>query len=297
MARDYYETLGIPRTATADEIKKAHRKLVKETHPDRNPGDKAAEARFKEVQEAFDVLDDPKKRARYDKYGTAEGPPEGFAPGGFGGFQQGTPVDPSQIEDILGQFGGLGGLGDLFGGAGRGRRNGRGRRAAVPEPSEHELHVPFETAANGGTMSLSINDRQVDVKIPPGVEEGQTLRLQGQGPGRSDIHLKIRIEPHAFFKREGNDVVVVAPITIAEAVLGGKIDVPTLTGSKLTVKVPPGASSGARLRLRGKGIKGGDEYVELKIVTPPKIDDASRKLIEDFANANPHNPRVGSPWE
>ncbi len=295
MARDYYDVLGVARTATADEIKKAHRRLVKETHPDRNPGDKAAEARFKEVQEAFDVLDDPKKRANYDKYGTAEGPPQGFPPGAF---QQGTSVDPAQFEDIFAQFGGMGGIGDLFSGASRGgRRNGRGRRAPTPEPSVHDLRVPFETAALGGTMSLSINDRAVDVKIPPGVEEGQTLRLQGQGPGGSDLHLKMRIEPHAFFKREGNDVVVVAPVTIAEAVLGAKIDVPTLTGSKLTVKVPAGASSGARLRLRGKGIKGGDEYVELKIVTPPNIDDKSRKLIEEFAQANPHHPRVGSPWE
>ena len=297
MPRDYYDVLGVPRSASADEIKVAYRKLVKETHPDRNPGDKSAEARFKEVQEAYDVLDDPKKRARYDKFGTAAGPPEGFHPGGFGGFQQGGSIDPGNLEDILGKFGGMAGMEDLFGGAGRGRRNGRGRRAHAPEPSVHDLQVPFETAAIGGTISLSIDGRAIDVKIPPGVEESQTLRLQGQGPGRSDLHLKIHIEPHAWFKREGNDVVVVAPITIAEAVLGAKIDVPTLTGSKLTVKVPAGASSGARLRLRGKGIKGGDEFVELKIVTPPKIDDKSRKLIEEFAAVNPHQPRAGSPWE
>ncbi len=287
MPRDYYDVLSVPRSAAADEIKQAYRRLVKETHPDRNPGDKAAEARFKEIQEAYDVLDDPKKRARYDKFGTAEGAPEGFRPGGFGGFQNSESIDPGAFDDIMAQFAG----------GGRGRRNARGRHAAPPEPSVHDLQVPFETAAIGGTMSLVINDRNVDVKIPPGVEEGQTLRLQGQGPGRSDLHLKIRVEPHAWFKRDGNDIIVVAPITIAESVLGAKIDVPTLAGGKLTVKVPASASSGARLRLRGKGIKGGDQFVELKIVAPPIVDDKSRKLIEEFAQANPHQPRVGSPWE
>jgi DnaJ-class molecular chaperone len=160
----------------------------------------------------------------------------------------------------------------------------------------HELDVPFQTAALGGTISLSIDGREVDVKIPAGIDDGQTLRLQGQGPGGADLHLKMRLGSHPFFKREGHDLTITAPISVAEAVLGTKIDVPTLDGEKLTMKIPPGASSGARLRLRGKGIKGGDQYVEIKIVTP-KVDDRSRELMEEFAKLNPQNPRSGSPWE
>lgn len=296
MARDYYDVLGVSKNATDDDIKRAYRKLVRENHPDRNPGDKQAEARFKEVQEAFDVLSDKTKRAQFDRFGSVGGPGANGEPGGFqwgGGPGQGVQIDPDQLEDLLSQFGGAGGLGDMFGH----RTRQRGRRAAPPEPVTHDLRVPFQTAVLGGTISLSVNDRSIDVKIPAGVEEGQTLRLQGQGPGGADLLLKMRIEPHPYFRREGNDLIIAVPITIGEAVLGAKVDIPTMDGAKLTVKVPAGASSGSRLRLRGKGIKGGDQFVEIKIVAPAKIDDESRKLIEDFAARNPQNPRVGEPWQ
>jgi curved DNA-binding protein len=298
MPRDYYEVLGIKKDASEDEIKRAYRQKAREHHPDRNPGDKQAETRFKEVQEAYDVLSDKNKKAQYDQFGFAgPGPGSNGGPGGFqwgGNFAEGAEVDPAQFEEILRGFGGLGGLGDAF--HQRGRSGARGRRAQPREPVVHELSVPFETACLGGTISLSVNDRAIDVKIPVGVDEGQTLRLQGQAGG-ADLLLKIHIEPHPYFKREGKDLVIATPITIAEAVLGAKIDVPTLDGAKLTVKVPAGASSGARLRLRGKGIKGGDQYVELKIVAPPKVDDESRKLMEEFAERNPQQPRTGPPWE
>lgn len=302
MPRDYYEVLGVKRDAAEDEIKRAYRKLAREHHPDRNPGDKQAEGRFKEVQEAYDVLSDKAKRAQYDQFGFA-GPQAGpnGAPGGFhwggsgsGGFGGGVEIDPSQFEEILSQFGGVPGMGGF---PGQRSRSGRGRRPQPREPIRHELAVPFETAVLGGTMSLSVNDRAIDVKIPVGVEEGQTLRVQGQGPGGADLLLKIRIEAHPFFKREGNNLVISAPITIAEAVLGGKIDVPTLDGTKLTVKVPAGTSTGARLRLRGKGVKDGDQYVEIKIVAPPPVDERSRTLMEEFAQRNAHLPRSGPPWE
>lgn len=294
MPRDYYEVLGVKRDADDDAIKRAYRKLAREHHPDRNPGDKQAEARFKEVQEAYDVLSDKAKRGQYDQFGFA-GPQSGGngAPGGFhwgGGGSGGVEVDPSQFEEILSQFGGLGGFGQR-------PRSGRGRRAQPREPIRHDLAVPFETAVLGGTLSLSVNDRAIDVKIPAGVEEGQTLRVPGQGPDGADLLLKIRIDAHPFFKREGSNLVIVAPITVAEAVLGGKIDVPTLDGTKLTVKVPAGASSGTRLRLRGKGVKGGDQFVELKIIAPPPVDERSRTLMEEFAQRNPHLPRSGPPWE
>jgi curved DNA-binding protein len=297
MPRDYYEVLGVKRDADEGAIKRAYRKLAREHHPDRNPGDKQAETRFKEVQEAYDVLSDKAKRTQYDQFGFA-GPQQGpnGAPGGFqwGGGGGGVEIDPSQFEEILSQFGGMPGMGGFSGGR---PRSGRGKRAQTREPFRHDLSVPFETAVLGGTMSLSINDRAIDVKIPAGVEEGQTLRVQGQGPGGADLLLQIRIEAHPFFKREGNNLVIVTPITIAEAVLGAKIDVPTLDGTKLTVKVPASTSSGARLRLRGKGVKGGDQYVEIKIVAPPTVDERSRTLIEEFAQRNPQLPRSGPPWE
>lgn len=295
MPRDYYEVLGLKRDAGDEEIKRAYRQLAREHHPDRNPGDKQAEVRFKEVQEAYDVLSDKDKRSQYDQFGQVSGQP-GFngGPGGFqwgGGFGEGAQIDPSQLEEFLRQSG----MGDLFGQ--RTRQSGRGRRSAPREPVTHELRVPFETAVLGGALSLSADGREIDVTIPAGIEEGKTLRLQGQGPRGADLHLKIRIDPHPYFRREGNDLLISAPITIAEAVLGAKIDVPTLAGPRLTVKVPPGTSSGGRLRLRGKGVKGGDQYVEIKIVAPPSPDPRSKELMEEFAQHNPQKPRTGPPWE
>ena len=310
MPRDYYETLGVAKTASDDEIKKAYRNLARQYHPDRNPGDKQAEARFKEIQDAYDVLSDKTKKAQYDQFGFA-GPQNPFGGGGGpggqtfhwgGGFPGGANIDPSQAEEILSQFfGGMGGGG--FGGVGGGgpggrqRTRGNRRRAAPAEPVVSEVSVPFLTAALGGSMSLEVDGRGIDVKIPPGVETGNTLRVQGQGPAGSDLHLKLKIETHPHFRREGNDVILTTPLSLAEAVLGAKVDVPTLDGSKLTVKVPAGTSSGARLRLRGKGIKGGDQYIEIRIVVPAPANDRSKELIEDFARLNPQNPRTGAPWE
>ena len=145
-------------------------------------------------------------------------------------------------------------------------------------------------------MSLRVDHKEMDVKVPAGVEDGQVLRLQGQGPGGVDLLLRLRIQPHPYFRREGNNIILDAPISVSEAVLGTKVEVPTLDGTRLTVKVPPGTSSGARLRLRGKGIKGGDQYIEIKIVAPAKVDDRSRELMEEFARLNPQNPREHVPW-
>ena len=298
MPRDYYEVLGVKRNASVEEIRKAYRNLAREHHPDRNPGDKQAETRFKEVQEAYDILSDKDKRSQYDQFGHAgaqagrNGGPGGFQWGG--GAAEGAGIDPSQLDEFLRQAG-MGGIGDMFGQ--RTRSSGRGRRSAPREPALHDLPVPLETAVMGGTLSLGVNGKNIDVRIPVGVEEGQILRLQGQGPGGADLHLKIRIEPHPYFRREGNDLLIAVPVTIAEAVLGTKLDVPTIDGAKLTMKIPAGTSSGGRLRLRGKGIKGGDQYVEIKIVTPAKVDDQSQKLIQEFAERNPQHPRSGSPWE
>ncbi|MBL8795127.1 MAG: J domain-containing protein [Planctomycetia bacterium] len=308
MARDYYEVLGVPRKANADEIRKAYRKLAREFHPDRNPGDKQAEARFKEAQEAYDVLSDETKRGQYDRFGHVG--PQGFGGGGGGGgggprshsFQWGggEDVDPN---DILRQFFGGGGGGG-FGGAGveelfRGARAGRGSRGArrpEPEEVETEVSIPFLTAARGGTVSVQVNDNRLDVKIPAGVGDGKVLRLQGQAPGGGDLRLKLRIEPHPYFTRDDKDVTLRVPLSLAEAILGGAVDVPTLDGSWATVKVPPGTSTGKKLRLRGKGIDGGDQYIEFQVTVPEVNDDKGKELVRELARLYPQQPRDNLGW-
>jgi DnaJ-class molecular chaperone len=309
MARDYYEILGIPRDASEADVKKAYRKLARQYHPDRNPGDKTAAAKFKEIQEAYAILGDKQKKANYDRFGAAEPMPGGNP---FGGAQfdfSGAGIDPEVFQSgDLGELfrrmagarggGGEGGvdLGELFGRAAAGGGSGRRRRARQPESVEAEATVPFTAAALGGTVTLEIDGRQIELKVPAGVEEGQKLRLAGQGPDGSDLHLRLKIEPHPYFRREGNDVTVEVPLSLPEAVLGASVEVPALDGSRLSVKVPPGASSGSKLRLKGKGIKGGDQYVEIKVVVPKPKDDRSRELIEEFARLNPQDPRAGVPW-
>jgi DnaJ-class molecular chaperone len=304
MSRDYYETLGVKREASEDEIKKAYRKLARQYHPDRNPGDKQAESKFKEVQDAYDILSDKNKRAQYDRFGFA-GPDGGMGgaggPGGTtfrwgggpGGFHE---VDPQEAAEVFSQFfggGGGSGFGDMFN---RGTRGRRSRRPEPPAEVQSEVSIPFLVAANGGTINITIDGKELAVKVPAGVDDGQSLRLQGQGPGGSNLRLVLRIQPHAFFRRDGKDVVLEAPLSLSEAVLGTRLEVPTLDGTRLAVKIPPGTSSGARLRLRGKGIKGGDQFIEIKVAVPVPADDRSREIIEEFGKLNPQNPRAGLPW-
>src|SRR5438034_895916 len=157
-------------------------------------------------------------------------------------------VQKSAFEELMGR---------------RGRGRSRGRRAAPAPEVESEVAIPFVTAALGGTINIQVDGRELSVKIPAGVTDGQALRLQGQAPGGGNLKLVLRIQPHPYFRREGNDLILELPLSLAEATLGAKVDVPTLDGAKLSVKVPAGTSSGARLRLRGKGIKGGDQYMEI----------------------------------
>jgi DnaJ-class molecular chaperone len=297
MPRDYYEVLNVPKNASEEDVKKAYRKLARQYHPDRNPGDNSAESRFKEVQEAYDVLSDKDKRARYDRFGFAgeqagqAGPGGGFRWSTGGGFEPGS-FQAEDLSDILRQFG----MGGMDFGAGEMPR-GRGRaRRPPPQEAEAEASIPFLTAALGGKVGLSIDGQHVDVKVPAGVEEGKRLRLAGQGPGGGDLYLRLKIEPHSYFRREGNNIVLEVPISLPEAVLGAKVDVPTLEGGRLTVKVPPGTSSGSRLRLRGKGIAGGDQYIEVKIVVPKPEDPRTRELMEEFARLHPQHPRDRLGW-
>jgi curved DNA-binding protein len=309
MPRDPYDVLGVSKSASTEEIQKAYRKLSKKYHPDRNPGDKQADTSYKEVQEAYEVLNDPTKKANYDQFGFA-GPPQGGFPGGFpGGFTGGFPgggggtsnIDPEMAEELFKHFmgGSVGGagpdLGDLFGG---GRRRGRPRpRRPSTEPIEADVTVPFEVAATGGNVAIDIGGRHIDVKVPAGIEEGKKLRVPAEATGSTDVLLKVRIAPHPYFRREGNDILLDVPISIAEAVLGGTVEVPTIAGERLNVKVRSGTSSGSKLRLRGKGIRDGDQYLVFRVTVPPgELDEKSRALIEEFAKRQPQHPRAHTPW-
>jgi curved DNA-binding protein len=300
MPRDPYEVLGVSKSATAEEINKAYRKLSKKYHPDRNPGDKEADAKYKEVQTAHDILGDEKKKAQYDQFGFA-GPQTGFPGGGFPGGAGGAQFDPEAAQQLFDLFGsGMGGggvdLSDLL--SGGAKRKGRGTRTRRPaEPVESEVTVPFEVAAAGGSVSIAVNGRHIDVKVPAGIEDGKRLRVPAEATDGADVLLKVKIAPHPYFRREAHDLFLDVPISLSEAILGAKVDVPTLDGTKLTVTVPPGTSGGKKLRLRGKGIAGGDQYLVFKVEVPAgKVDDKSRELIEEFAKRNPQNPRANSPW-
>jgi len=296
--KDLYKILGVSTDADADVIKKAYRKLAKENHPDATGGDKRKTERFKEVNEAYTVLSDTQKRREYDRLRSApvgaDGMPEGFDPDAF-----------AQAFGGGGGGGAAGGFGDfsdmfasLFGGAGpSGRGRGRGRAPARGADMVGNLEVTFKDAALGTRRTIrSGSGKTVDVNIPAGVETGARLRVPGQGapPPRSgqpgDLFLDIVVQPDAHLRRSGDDVELALPLTLGEAVLGTQVDVPTLEGTvKLTV--PPGTSSGAKLRLRGQGLKHpdggrGDQLCRIEIVVPRlKPDDVeSRRLAEELEN-------------
>lgn len=275
--KDYYDILGVSRQATEKEIKGAYRRLARKYHPDVNPGDPKAEDRFKEVAEAFAVLSDPEKRAKYDR-------------GGHDAF--GADFDPFAGFDVS-QFG-FGGFGDLFemfgGRAARGPRRGG--------DLEFEVQIPFLEAIRGTTVDLAIprggeRPSRVKVRIPSGIDDGERVRVPGQGAsGRQggaagDAYLRVRVEPHPLFRREGDDLVCEVPVGIARASLGGKVEVPTLDGHA-TIRIPSGTRSGQRFRLRGRGVPGrgsnrdGDLYAVVQIVPPRRIDGRVREILEEL---------------
>lgn len=302
---DYYQTLGVSRQASADEIKKAYRKLARENHPDLKPDDPAAAERFKQVQDAYDVLGDAEKRKQFDQFGTTF--PPGGGPGGPGGgfrYQWNTGSEvPFDINDLFGGGGG-GGFEDLFGGRG-GRSAGRPRRG---RDVQAEVRVPFLTAALGGSVDVrvSTNGRieTLGVKIPAGVDDGSVIRLAGQGEpsprggSAGDLLLTINVDSHTYFRRDGSDILLDVPVTPSEAILGAKVEVPTIEGEKVVVTIPPGTSSGMKLRLRGKGLMNkstgspGDQYVAVKIVVPRDPSDALKSIYQQAAKLEA-NPRTG----
>ncbi len=399
--KDYYETLGVKKSASVDDIRKAFRKLARKYHPDVNPGDKSAEEKFKALSEANNVLSDPKKRKIYDQLGFysdnidpaaadayARGGPTGA--GGFGGFPGGQPgAGGNAGQGVPFDFSGFD-FNDMFEGA-RAQRNtsggggfrdifssmfgGRGGAAAQegPEPGsdlEYQVNVPFWTAVRGGVMRLNITRQDVcgnchgngyieqpgvcpqckgkgtieqtggrmkfnvtcprchgigknistcpvchgegvvsrteplEVRIKAGTRDGQRIRIPGKGnaglhggpPG--DLYVIIRAGDHPVFRREGDDIYVIVPVTATEAALGAKIEVPTIDGRAL-LKVPPGTQSGQKLRLREKGVPSatkegsrGDEIVEVKVTVPMPRDEKTKELLRELAKLNPEDPRV-----
>lgn len=319
MAEDYYKTLGVARSASPEEIRKAYKKLAQKYHPDLNPDDKSAQDKFKEIQNAYDVIGDAEKRKKYDQFGS-NFEHMGADPGG--GFNQwrtsGGPQGGQQFEFDLGDiFGGGSGGGpnfsDIFGGFGGGGGGSR-RRHVHPvrgEDIQHDVKVSFKQALEGGEINLNVRRpdghmERLTAKIPPGIEDGKKIRLRGQGdPGphggpAGDLLIRIHIESHKYFKRSGNDLEITVPVTMAEALLGGSVDVPT-PGGTVTMKIPAGSSSGRRLRVRGQGVKSGksepgDLYVVLQVNMPEEPTDELKQAVEKFAEAHPENPRKDLRW-
>lgn len=306
MARDPYQELGVARGANADEVRKAFRKLAKQHHPDANPGDAAAEERFKRVSAAFDILGDPDKRKKFDAgeidgdgHETGRGYGGGWSPGGFEGRGQtrAETFDGVDLGDILGEmFGGRGGGRGPGAGAGFGG-GGFARGADV----RARLDIDLEEAIAGGKKRIAFSDgRTIDVTIPKGAAEGQTLRLKGQGsPGRAgpgDAFIELNIRPHPIFHLEGDRLVMDLPVTVYDAVLGGKVEAPTPEGP-VTLTVPAGANSGAMLRLKGRGLpdaagKRGDLLARLVVTLPEPPDADLVKFAQSWRDKRPYTPKA-----
>lgn len=300
--RDYYDALGVPRDASAEDIRRAYRKLAREYHPDVNR-DEGAEDRFKEVAEAHEVLRDPEKRERYDRLGANWRAGEDVS--GAAGFGNGAPggvrVDFGDGADFSDFFE------SLFGGR-AGTRSGPRRGADTAgfalrgADQEAVLELTLEEAAAGGRRHVTLGDgRSYDVEIPAGVRDGQRIRLAGEGSSgvgdgpSGDLFLRVRLAPHPRFRLDGRDLHVDLPISPSEAALGGVVPVKTLTGTA-SVRVPAGSSSGRRLRLRGEGMPGprgghGDLYANVQIVVPKQLDERERELFEQLAAATDFDPR------
>jgi DnaJ-class molecular chaperone len=316
--RDYYDVLGVARTASPEEIRAAYRKLARKFHPDVNKAKNASE-KFKEATAAYEVLSEAEKRKSYDQFGVA-GP--GFQGGGRGGPRGGggrsytyAPGQgaqggvPSDFEDMFANspFAGMS-LEELLGtlGGGGGRRAGRRGRAAEPSDLESDLTLDFMQAVKGAsaTMNMTRPDgaaEQIEVKIPPGIRDGGKMRVRGKGGFGGDLYITIHVSPHPYFRREDSDIYLDVPISVTEAGLGGEVTVPTIDGPAV-LKVPPGASGGMKLRLRGKGVPDprtaarGDQYAVLKVVLPRAISPAGQALLKQFAATDPYNPRDKVSW-
>ena len=296
--RDYYEVLGIAKGASEDEIKKAYKKMARKYHPDLNPGDKEAEEKFKEVNEAYEVLSDANKKARYDQYGHAGVDPNFGAGGGFNG----AGFDFGDVSDIFNSF---------FGGFGGGGRRTNPNAPQRGESIHQSIAISFEEAAFGCEKEVTVERMEecgtchgtgytrkrktIQASIPAGIDNGQTISIRGQGhAGKNggpagDLLITITIRAHELFRREGTSVLCEAPITFAQAVLGAELEIPTIDG-KVKYDLPEGTQSGTTFRLKGKGIPSingrgrGDQYVTVYIETPKNLNKEQKEALKKFAD-------------
>lgn len=307
MADDPYSVLGVAKTASEEEIRKTFRKLAKELHPDVRPGDKTAAERFKKVSAAYEFLTDAEKRGRYDRgeIDAAGEPKRTFhRRQSAGGAYAGPGADfgfGDIFEDIFGPGGGPRGRGSAGGPAGA--RPGAGFAGLRGQDVRYTLEVDFLEAVLGAKKRVTLPDGgQLDLTVPEGVTDGQTLRLRGKGqPGlrgaeAGDALVEIKVKPHPSMKREGDDVLVDLPISLDEAILGGKVEVPTVSG-RVTLTLPKGSSSGRVFRLKGKGVKNGttgqvgDQLVTVRIVLPDTIDESLSYFMAEWKQRHPYDPR------
>ncbi len=318
MPQDYYQVLGVAKNASDADIQKAYRRLARKHHPDLAEDKQKAKEQFQKIQQAYDVLSDAEKRRRYDQLGPNF---ESYASGGrapFGGASQHGGQAEVDLGDLFGK-GGAGGasLDELlkqFGMLGRGGGGGQAPFGgpppeAPPHESAEQITIPFQTAILGGQHQLQLARdgaaESITLKIPAGIESGQTLRLRGQGAEqhrrrRGDLLVAVNVAPHPHFERRGNNLHVVVPISIREAVLGAKIDIPTPHGT-VAISVPAHSSSGGLLRLKGMGVKPagrspGDLIAELQIVLPKQLTEQQRKLLQEWSQAMDDQPRGHLTW-
>ncbi len=297
--KDYYKVLGVERSANADDVRKAYRKLAMQYHPDRNPGDKQAEERFKEINEAYQVLSDPQKRARYDQLGSAYSnwQQRGGSPGDFdwsqwfsgqpGAGGGGTHVEYGDINDLFGQdifsdffrsiFGGMGG------------RAGTSTRTRQAPAYQQPISITLEEAYHGTTRTLQSQDRRLQVRIPAGVKTGSKVRVAGGGPDGSDLYLIVEVEPDARFERQGDDLRGSATVDVFTAMLGGEAEVETMNG-RVKLKIPAGTQPEQVFRLAGRGMprlrsaqNKGDLFVRLKVRVPKQLTEKQKSLLEEAA--------------
>ncbi len=330
--RDYYEILGVARSASPEQIRAAYRKLARKYHPDVNKS-RDAGAKFKEATAAYEVLSDPEKRKLYDRFGHAGPAGAGYAraaggpgrsytwtyrggegvPPDFEDVFASSPFSGMSLEELLASLGGYSRRGSRQAG-----RSARAGRAASPFATtqaaqldvEYPITLDFLQAVKGCTTALELrrgegSTERIEVKIPPGVRDGSKVRVRGKGRpgpgGPGDLFIVTRVREHPYFRREGADIHMDLPVSITEAALGAEVTVPTIDGHAV-VKIPPGASSGTRLRLRGRGAADpkaggrGDQYVVLRIALPPNLSEEGRKLLEQFASTDPYDPRKKVSW-
>ncbi len=316
--KDYYEVLGVERSASQDDIKRAYRRLARKYHPDVSK-EPDAEARFKEVREAYEVLKDPEKRSAYDQFGENWKAGQDFQPPPGWERRAGTGFGAQGAEFGGHGFAGAGDFSEFFETLfGRGRRGGgfsyqAGGGRMRGEDASATITIPIEDAFHGATRTVSLEVPEIDasgrltrrrrtlnVKIPKGITAGKRIRLEKQGgPGigggpAGDLYLTVEFEPNALYRAEGKDLYLELPVTPWEVALGRKVKVPTLAGT-VDLKIPAGSGSGKTLRLKGRGLPGeppGDQYVELKVVVPPAAGEAARELYEKLAKAHDVNPRA-----